>query len=94
MAKVKHRSKKRGRPKGSKNKTGTKLINALKEVVEFAQGKDNGSKVWKAVDAKDGVHTIFEEPVPTVNIKSRLDECMMKFETAIAKAIVKLKESI
>lgn len=89
------RPRKRGRPKGSRNKK------SLKEAIISAttEGLKVGDKVtfnyttpkgWKPVKFT-GMETI---DLPQVDLKSRLDQCMVNLETAVAEAITKLKESI
>ena len=54
---------------------------------------DPFTSTWQAVDAKDGVHTIFEE-APTKNLEpapTRLDVLMGEFESELNRVISKLK---
>ncbi len=67
--------RKRGRPKGSKNKVDWRFQKAIAEINKLP------------VD-------FVEEASATENLKSRLDECMTKLETAVFEAINKLKGSI
>jgi hypothetical protein len=71
--------KKRGRPKGSRNKKPEhRLLKAAREAVEFAQGVDNGSRV-----------TVFE--VTNIPFLSRLEAATVQYEKAIYDAIRALK---
>lgn len=82
---VKKRKKKRGKYptiKEFSEKVLKPIVSELKE-----------KQVWQAVDAKDGVHTIFEEQ-PTKNLEpapTRLDVLMGEFESELNRVINKLK---
>lgn len=79
------RPAKRGRPKGSRNKThlGQRLIKAASEAIKHAQGEDVGAKVttWKRVEA----------PTEPPTFLSRLEAATVKYEQAINDAITALK---
>lgn len=86
----KRKAKRRGRPKGSRNKKtalGQRLIKAATEAVRHAQGEDVGAKEthWRIVLPTDATPT---EP-PT--FLSRLEAATVKYEQAIKEAIKALK---
>lgn len=95
--------KRRGRPKGSKNKKtalGQRLIKAAAEAVRHAQGEDVGAKTTTFVFSNDegwkpqkftGMQTVNLQPTEPPTFLSRLEAATAKYEQAINDAITALK---
>lgn len=79
------RPRRRGRPKGSRNKN-VKIVEVPIDDDYKAMGFKKGDQIRIY-----GPEAVFSGKA---NLTSRLDECMTRLETAVAEAISKLKEMI